>query len=113
MEQLLNAYNSNNRFLVSMLLKLVRPNIDKFGLVEQNLKKSGELSPAESISTLKQMINTTFMFNLWVLNNVESLKVELLSEGLDLLLTFMDGKHDFIQKNKSDSIKEFINSIGE
>jgi hypothetical protein len=53
MEQLLNAYNSNNRFLVSMLLKLVRPNIDKFGLVEQNLKKSGESSPAESVSTLK------------------------------------------------------------
>lgn len=59
------------------------------------------------------MIDTTFMFNLWVLNNVESLKVELLSEGLDLLLTFMDGKHDFIQKNKSESIKDFINSIGE
>jgi hypothetical protein len=51
------------------------------------------------------MINTSFKFNLWVLKNVENLKVELLSEGLDLLLIFMDGKLDFIEKHKAEETK--------
>jgi hypothetical protein len=32
MEQLSKAYLSNNRFLVSMLLKLIKPNMEKFDL---------------------------------------------------------------------------------
>lgn len=59
------------------------------------------------------MIDITFKFNLWVLNNVESLKIELLSEGLELLLIIMDGNHAYVQENKMKNTTEFINSINE
>lgn len=96
-----------------MLLKLIRPNIEKFSLNEEYLKlfKGSDFMP--SVCTLKDMIDITFNFNLWVLNNVESLKIELLSEGLDLLLIIMNGNHAYVQENKMKNTTEFINSINE
>jgi len=66
--QLEKAYKGNNRFLVSMLLKLIRPNLKKFGLREHNFITIQTDFPC--ISTLKQMLSTVFKFNLWVLDNV-------------------------------------------
>jgi hypothetical protein len=42
---------------------------------------------------LKDAIGVVFHFGVWVLDNVDNVRVELLEEGLELLQIFMNGKY--------------------